>query len=343
MGVSHMSFRKSGSGGFVRPPLKRSGGEILSENKEFIAFTESLESKMAADYDSLRSEMDQPDEKVDTEEKPTEKISLAAQKPDAFKNFMKMHDKTTLGGDQVKRRHSSPHHVFKQENITKELDDKNPEHKKLINLNRKYGGLCEIISNFVIANDLLGRKEASTVDVKKFIFSNSPNILQMRIKLDGISEDKIKKSHIVETSNIFAKLASVIFNLNPHSIIPASKDILLNSKDSGREINRQLLEMQLDKLSVDDYIKFQVFRQKGLNFSGHSMVIKKTGEGVYSFFNPDEGEYQNLNYKDLCEKINDAIAKSKGDRVAFIDGKKYLADLGIEQHPANKRENNIIR
>jgi hypothetical protein len=66
------------------------------------------------------------------------------------------------------------------------------------------------------------------------------------------------------------------------------------------------------------------------------MLIKKTSENAYSFFNPDEGEYQNLNLNKLCEQINAALLRCQGDRVAFIDGKKYLADLGIKQDQTAK-------
>ena len=64
--------------------------------------------------------------------------------------------------------------------------------------------------------------------------------------------------------------------------------------------------------------------------SGHSMVIKKTGDDQYSFFDPDTGRTDNLTAGELADKIDSMMDEGGYTNMAFIDGKKYVKSLGYE-------------
>src|ERR1700683_4507334 len=70
----------------------------------------------------------------------------------------------------------------------------NPEkHQTLLDVNRRFNGLCELVCNCVLIDDLLGK-------------GSNQNFIRDRITVERMDEDKIKKSHILDIYSIFRRM-----------------------------------------------------------------------------------------------------------------------------------------
>lgn len=201
----------------------------------------------------------------------------------------------------------------------------------------EYDGLCELICNFVMENDLLGKGFKTIFDTSnstiQWIGENHIQLkpegrLKTEIKIDALNQDNIKDSHILNVTTFFEKLLAYFFNVYPHSLFSFTEKVAIDHK-----VNRPLFKDKLEQLSVNEYVKFQVFKKGLLSFSGHSMLIKKTAEKdengavLYSFFDPNEGEFKKLNCEKLCDKIDKSMDVYSGTHMAFLNGEQYLKRL----------------
>lgn len=219
---------------------------------------------------------------------------------------------------------------------------KEPEHfKTLEGFILKFDGLCELISNYVIMENLLGKDTCE--DTSHFneklsrgnfsygwqdgaLFLNPPvNHLKAQIGLFALNQKEVKQSHILYFSSMFEKLMAYLFNIYPHDLFSVFDKV----QQSDNKVNEMLLSQKLNTLDDGAYIKFSVFTKGIFSFQGHSMVIKKTGHD-YSFFDPNVGEHLHLNSAGLCSKINDAMKRYHGTHMAFINGSEYVAGLKKE-------------
>ncbi|ASQ45171.1 hypothetical protein [Legionella clemsonensis] len=229
---------------------------------------------------------------------------------------------------------------FDQEGICFEVQLNKSLYKTLNNFVMKYDGLCELISNYVIMEDLLGKSE-ETLDLNKTSFklrerldgfielqqikSSNSNFLQEKIGLFAINQKKIKVSHILHVATFFEKLKAYFFNKYPFSLFPSN-----NIQNNDKTANVEVLTEKLNSLENGTYIKFCVFSKGFLSFTGHSMVIKKTGDNDFSFFDPNCGEKKHLTIDKLAAKINEAMKTYEGTNMAFMDGAQYIARLQAE-------------
>ena len=70
------------------------------------------------------------------------------------------------------------------------------KHQPLLDVNRKFGGLCELICNRVLIDDLLGKGQEE-------------NFLKERISLEKMSEKRITKSHLLNIYSVMRKVVAI--------------------------------------------------------------------------------------------------------------------------------------
>ncbi|RAP37326.1 hypothetical protein B1207_03900 [Legionella quinlivanii] len=229
---------------------------------------------------------------------------------------------------------------FDQAPLCAEVKEKKDHYADLHKINLKFNGLCELICNFVIMEDKLGKASSSTnrfsaafaktsFEIREddgllSLIERKPMASRHRFNVSDINKSNVKKSHILHVSTFFQKVIAYFFNIYPHDLF---KPFESNQKDGM--VNETRLAEKLNALPDGHYVKFSVFRKGRFEFEGHSMVIKKTG-GTYSFFDPNEGEYIDLSFDELCQKINHAMQKNNGTHMAFIDGKAYVESLQVK-------------
>lgn len=201
-------------------------------------------------------------------------------------------------------------------------------YKKLRKIELRFNGLCELISNFVILNDLLGKHKDQDfyggLSSGNFSYEQtSQNLLKLKITPDSLNTPVIKKSHILDVSSFFQKMLAFLFNIYPYSLFSFMDKVQIDKK-----VNQALISEKFNALDDSTYIKFMVFHKTYTTFTGHSMLIKKTGN-AFSFFDPNKGEYCNLNMAQLCKKINEAMIDHDGTHMCFMDAKKFVANLNL--------------
>ncbi|MBA4697788.1 MAG: hypothetical protein H2069_10515 [Legionella sp.] len=208
-----------------------------------------------------------------------------------------------------------------------------PSHPNLLKYIFKFDGLCELISNYVIIEDLMGRKQNNLVDYNKNSYKminiddnkiklSTNNVYQEKITLFNLNKPRIINSHVLEIYSFWQKLIAFLFNVYPCSLF-SYKDRI---KNTNNEVNQELLYSKLNSLTDGFYIKFMVFNKKLLSFEGHSMVIKKIGE-LFSFFDPNEGEQTDLTFANLCQIMNKSINKYHANNIALLDAKQFILKL----------------
>ena len=237
----------------------------------------------------------------------------------------------------------SPAYPFNQESIINKINPQ--QHKSLLKFIIRFDGLCELICNYVIIENLLGKKSFTDYNRNSYnatynngaIQLNNKNHLKDNIHLSKIDQPKIKNSHILNVSTFFQKVKAYLFNIFPFDIFSGKK---IQDK---LNVSAAVLSEGLAKLENNTYIKFSVFKKNWFSFRGHSMLIKKTTDQpvLYSFFDPNVGETTHLTIKDLCGKINAAMQEYQGTHMAFINGNHYINNLKPDDsvHP---HDNTVI-
>ena len=203
----------------------------------------------------------------------------------------------------------------------------------------RFNGLCELVSNCVIANDLLGSYDQlsaqlithrelfkvnplndSTIQlIQNVLSTKATNPYQANLTLTEI--DKFSKSHTLDVYSYFQKMVAYLLNVYPFDLFSFKDNIQINKK-----VNQPVLKTKLESLEEGSYIKFMTFKKGLFSFQGHAMVIKKTGNN-YSFFDPNKGEYPSLSAHEIGDKVNESMQEWGATHMAFLDGKKHIQSL----------------
>ncbi|MCR9191425.1 MAG: hypothetical protein NXI01_02045 [Gammaproteobacteria bacterium] len=219
--------------------------------------------------------------------------------------------------------------AFSQGNILGNRDLR--PYNKLRSLNKKYNGLCEIISNYVIAEDLLGAPdEVIRHRLEKIIYTTRKNTLQLKINLPFL--DAYSETHILDKATISAFSLAYFFDSYPLSLFTPGEMQAIN-KEGGRDF---LIE-RFNQLPVGSYVKFEVFKKTFFTLTGHSMVIKKMPSG-FAFFDPSTGE-EHLDMQSLLSTIHRKKTEHSATTIAFIDGSRYIQAVQPDIKPMVSDEN----
>ncbi len=203
---------------------------------------------------------------------------------------------------------------FNQSDIISEL---HPEkHKTLLGFVDRFGGLCQLICNRILLDDLLGNGE-------------NLNSIKNHITIERMDEEKIKKSHLLDVYSIFRKAIAFLFGIYPDNIFSCFDQwkLVKTSKGHLRKVNSKILEKGLNDIREGEILKLEVFRKGILSFSGHSLLIKKMSKKNYIFFDPNSGEHRDLSFCQLSKKINEQLKKWNGTDIYLTKGKCFLKRL----------------
>ena len=227
------------------------------------------------------------------------------------------------------------------------LCDNLKKHSQLDKISLRFNGLCEIISNCVIANDLMGKHTSyfeailASFDDDLSYLAEQSNSRIIKLVYNSIADyqntyeqiisknhlDLYIQSHILDKSTYLQQIMAYFWDVYPFSLFSSHEPIQLQKK-----VNQSIFKNRLDSLPNGAYIKFEVFHKKMLKLHGHSMVIKKTND-TFAFFDPNDGEKYQLDIDSLCQEIDLAMQKYDATHMAFLDGKRYISSVPITYGP----------
>ena len=202
---------------------------------------------------------------------------------------------------------------FNQSNI---IYGGQPLPEKLIKINLEFNGLCELICNKILLDDLLGKGEG--------------DFLKKKINVDELNKESIVKSHLLNVYSFFSRMVVFIFGIYPDNIFSIKNQWNLVNKN---EVNKDILFNGLKEIELGTTLKLEVFKKTSTSFYGHSLLVKKTNENAFTFFDPNTGEHRGLSQEGLALKINDQLAQWGGTDIFISRGDNYIKRL---------RDKNII-
>lgn len=193
-----------------------------------------------------------------------------------------------------------------------EQDSINQKYTKLVEINQRYNGLCEIICNLVLSKDLM--KNDSCLE---------NNYFKNNITLDKLLD--VQNSHLIEVVGRFKLFFAIVFHYYVYNIFSWYDQIFnLTVKNENGEfvLNKAFIIQQLNKLTCKKYIKIEVF--KGVS-NGHSLIIQKVKDNVYKFLDPNQGIFKDYNAEELMTELD--CQYKEYSHIAFLDGDSFNQDI----------------
>jgi hypothetical protein len=92
-----------------------------------------------------------------------------------------------------------------------------------------------------------------------------------------------------------------------------------------------LVIVAMGRSEVGETLKVLIVERTWTGFLGHSLLVKKTANDTYCYFDPKEGEYRNLSPKKLCEHIDRAIRSFCANDIFFMKAETFLEKLSARQ------------
>ena len=188
------------------------------------------------------------------------------------------------------------------------------KHRTLLRINAKFDGLCDLICNLILIDNTLG-------------YEKDLDFIKKQVTIERLNDYKIKKGHILDIYSIFQKIIAFLFGLYPDNIFSHSDQWKLINNNKTRSVNRQILKKGLKDIKEGVSLKLEILKKSGFNFSGHSLLIKKMPNNKYAFFDPNNGEYQNLSFIQLSDHIDRQLELINGTDIFIMRGKDYLKRL----------------
>ncbi|HHF7375857.1 hypothetical protein [Legionella bozemanae] len=272
--------------------------------------------------------------------------SINAESMESFKNVLDFLAQKIVSTYDAKEMESNPtppsaasvKKYYNQDDfIAKLREDSN--YRALNRARLRFSGLCELICNYIIKEDLMGlSSQSESLDGSDFnrILPSNLNDIHLLAGVYQLNTDWVLGSHILDTSSHFEKLKAYLLNIYPYSLF-SSADV----SNDGKQLAPHLFTKKLDKLEPGTYIKFMAFSKSFGKMEGHSMLIKKNHNNTYSFFDPNKGEQLELSSLELCTKLNKSLKLYDATHMAFLDGLKYIKSLS--QPASNERNASLSR
>lgn len=186
------------------------------------------------------------------------------------------------------------------------------KHKILNDFNYKYNGLCELICNRILMDNVLG----CGID---------ENYLKNRVTVERWNEEKITSSHLLDVYSIFHKAIAYLFGIFPDNIFSFWDQWEL--VNCTRSVNKEILKKGLENIENGETLKLEVFKRGCFKLVGHSLLMKKIENNIYIFFDPNQGEYRDLSFSELCNKINEQLRVHDATNIFITKGADYLNRL----------------
>lgn len=218
--------------------------------------------------------------------------------------------------------------------VVGDMDLNFKQYKKLKKFYTRFNGLCELISNYVMIHDLMGKKTALNTHQFSMVKDGTQIKLEQKMPLNEykqklrflpLNTKPIRKSHIIDVFSFIDKFFAFFFNQYPFNLFSKKDPFTQETLDANA------MKKTFDELPVDGYVKVFIFNKSLFGFEGHSMLIKKTADKTYTFFDPNQGEIYDLNLGTCLEEVKKAMEKHKFEETVFLDGKQYLEHLYKER------------
>jgi hypothetical protein len=176
-------------------------------------------------------------------------------------------------------------------------------YKKLNAVIENHNGLCEIICNHVVMNDLLKPPVNSTDHNLKKVFESLEG-MNDTVHIEQL-EDKVANLHILKQVSFYQILKAAIFDIIPNNYLTKKDQKQLMNLDNCNN-KENLIGKALDKIKEGEYTKFFVYNKSGMKFEGHSMLIRKNEDKSYTFFDPN---HKPILFKDTVTATGKVTAK----------------------------------
>lgn len=240
-------------------------------------------------------------------------ISPETKKGEAFESAIQLKIEEIL--EENKKNNDSI--SFEQSDLCSEVSNNEEVSHTLKAINKKWKGLCEIICNKILIDDLLGKGDPEEQE-----------FYDERITISELDQEHIYNSHIMYTSSFFQKFGAFAFGTYPDNIFSYEEQSeLIQSNDSKYLVNRMLLAKGLTNIEDGTTLKLLVFNKNILSMDGHSLLIKKIKENEFIFFDPNSGEERDLTLEQVAKKIDNQLITCRAKHIYLTKGNDYLNRL----------------
>lgn len=217
---------------------------------------------------------------------------------------------------------------FNQETVIHRLGQ---DRQRLNQAVANYGGLCDILCNDIIMQDLIATRQMVQPDAQASNQVQNQNQFDHFKKAEAIDrlENDVSRLHILKQVSIFQLIKAVVFNKIPNNILSSKDQKSLTKLDNKSPDDvKEALNRAVDNLPQGKTIKFMVYSKKGLSFSGHTMLVRKNNNGSFTLFDPNEGAKVYNSQEDMVNSLHDKQKQYqkefKFNNVCFVDPEKML-------------------
>jgi hypothetical protein len=222
--------------------------------------------------------------------------------------IMAIPEKTPQGSFWIAADYGRPEHAipFDQSEMIKKLDK--DQHKELLSINERYGGLCDLICNLVIMTGLFD-KPIGQLDNRGRPIKGQ---LSEYINAELLNQESVRNSHLLMISSTYEKAMAFLFKKFTNNIFSDDEQArLVSTSSEGSCINSKLFNEGLNRLAVGQVFKIEVFRRTPFGFCGHSLVAKREPDDFkrvrFSYFDPNAGMLKQVSSKNLRDLLNDQL------------------------------------
>lgn len=263
----------------------------------------------------------------------------------------------------------------------KQHDDLIIDSDELKYVRAKYNGLCELISNYVLMQDMLGKqytlppKELPQItawenDAEKAFheFLKSPRRHSLggkqveRARFFFCYSEKNPKPYVTPVYSLFinsqnlqymtdthilhmvswvACLMALFFSVYPCDLFANQPKPYRKNQQGNATVDKNILLNKLNSLQDGTSIKFFTFKKGFFTLAVHSMLIKKINGEKYSFFDPDHGAFNDLNFDALTQVLDHIADKNQAHHMVFIDAEQFVKTFNIRER-MEQRANNAV-
>jgi hypothetical protein len=185
---------------------------------------------------------------------------------------------------------------------------------------KKFSGLCELICNQIIKDNLLGKEEA---DKEK-------NFFDKKITAETLSQDSIRKSHLLDNYSTLEKTMAFIFGLYPSSLFSfCNSRYLLKATKKPQSINKTAFNEIINAIPIDNIqLKLKIYRGDD---TPTYLMIEKNGN-TYDFIDFNGEKHRNLSPNEITNLIEDQYTLYKWKQF----GAAWDAGKLVNYHILNK-------
>ncbi|MES2215605.1 MAG: hypothetical protein V4485_06335 [Pseudomonadota bacterium] len=238
--------------------------------------------------------------------------------------------------------------AFNQKALEADIEKNPKNYKKISEINSRFSGLCDVICNYITAEDTI--KNTPEPEKKQ----NAEGLSEIK-KINDDLENKYSNTHLLLSATIGQKIKAALFQEYPHSVLNKEQQrSVLKTENGATAINHDTLSDGLAKVNDGEYVKFCVFKKEKLlgiipTFSdGHSMLIKKVGKkdgkDSFIFFDPNEGTSIPMTAESLTDKLNIKFkewneSSYRYNEVCFVNNSSYMkeANKALQESIAPKK------